>query len=259
MKRTLTVIAAVTIFLVPTTASAASRGVYAKWTLSPSAGTAQTHSGTIKFGVRGIPNATFTVVKTKADTENVELLTGATGGDWLTAKTPFGSVFGPSGPSTRIKYLKVGENSLGQTNRTVTTINFKSAVPAGYLGIAVGDLDVDKVVIQARSAKGALLTGNHLRGLASKVPFNFCNVAANKPTSCGADTPVPAWLPTGNGGTILGNDDSSDGSAGWLRPNQSVRSIKLTFSALPEVSTHSYRTWLAVLRPPAPAKPRFTG
>lgn len=247
-------------FLAPATASAASKGVYPKWTLSPGDATAQTHSGTIKFGVVGLPDATYKVVKKKKDTEEVELLTASKGGDWLTGATPFGAVFGPSGPSTTIQYLKVGEDSLSRTNQTVTTVTFKAAMPAKLLGITIGDLDVDQMAIQARGPDGSLLSGAHLSGTAKPVPFNFCAVTASKPTNCGSDTNVPKWIPNSSGGKLVGDDNSSDGSSGWLRPDRPVKSITLTFSAISDTSTHSFRLWIAALRPPAPKpRPHYTG
>lgn len=240
--------------LVPTSAAAASNGVYAKWTIKGSDLTARTRTGTIKFGVAGIPNATFKVAKHKKDTEPVELLTSTGGGDWLTGTTPFGAVFGRSGPSTKVKYLRVGEDTLDNTNRTTTKITFASAVPAGVLGIAVADLDVDKVIIRAKDASGTYLTGSQLKGTATHNTFNFCKVTRSKPTNCGNDTAVPSWLPGATGATVMGADVTSDGATAWMRPNRSIKSITMTFSGFRSVSTHSYRTWLAV-----PKSPSFTG
>lgn len=257
MKRLLIAIS-LSALLVPASASAAARGVYPKWTVvPPTVPGGVTTTGTIKFGVKGLPDATYTVVKDQFDETEVELLTGATGGDWLTSATPFGGVFGPSGPSSTIQYVKVNQNALSDTNRSVTTITFKSAFPAGLLGIAVGDLDVDKVLIQARNSRGALLTGTHLRGLARTVPFNFCAVATSIPTNCAGDTNKPTWTPTSTGGTVAGDEETSDGSAGWLRPDQAVKSITLTFSVINGLSIgdHSYRIWVAALRP-LPPKPK---
>lgn len=253
MKRLL-ILTALLALLVPASAHAASRGAYAKWTLKPSSPTARVHTGTIRFGVSGIPSATFRIAKRKSDSEAVELLTSTGGGDWLTSATPFGRVYGASGPSRTVRYLKIAEDPYGATNRTVTTITFKSAVPAGNLGIAVADLDLDKVVVTAKNSYGETLTGNQLKGTASRVTFNFCNVPSSKPTNCGSDTAVPRWLPGRHGGTVLGSDESSDGASAWLRPNQAIKSLTLTFSAFSGVGVHSYRLWLAV-----PRSPRFTG
>ena len=251
-KFTMFVVAALA--LLPASALAASSTAYAKWSLKSASPTARVHTGMIRFGLSGIPNAAFSVTKVKADTETVERLTANSGGDWLTGATQFGAVFGPSGPSSTKQYIEVGEDSLGGTNRTTTRITFKSEVPAGLLGIAIGDLDVDQMVVTAKTASGAVLSGNQLRGLAARVPFNFCNVKVSKPTNCGSDTDVPKWLPGRHGGTIKGLDSSSDGASGWLRPNRPVKSITMTFSALPGSSTHSFRLWLA-----AKARPAFTG
>ena len=129
------------------------------------------------------------------------------------------------------------------------------STPSGLLGIAVGDLDVDQMAITAKSADGATLSGAQLLGSARKVGFNFCNVKTSKPTNCGSDTAVPRWLPGRKGGTLKGNGSSTGGSTGWIRPDQPIKSITLTFSAVDSsVGTHTFRLWLA-----AKAAPAFTG
>jgi len=193
-----------------------------------------------------------TIAKRKADSEPIDRLTGLTGGDWLGTGTPFGAVFGSSKAK---QYIEVGENAYGATNRTTTTIKFASEVPAGLLGIAIGDLDVDQMVITAKGGDGSTLSGAHLLGSARKVGFNFCNVKSSKPNNCARDTAVPNLLPGRRGGTMKGNGTSTGGSTGWIRPDQPVKSITLTFSAVDSsVDTHTFRLWLA-----AKAAPAFTG
>ncbi|MEI6447151.1 MAG: carboxypeptidase-like regulatory domain-containing protein [Actinomycetes bacterium] len=237
------------IFLVPTVAVAAPKGVYPKWTISPDSPGAQTHTGTIKFGVNGIPNATYKVEKDNDDGRSVRLETSNGGGDWLTAATPFGKIFGPSGPSDSNQYLRVAQDSSGDGNVSTTTITFPSAVPVGLVGIAVGDLDVDEVTVSAADSAFRLKSGSAIQGSASPVPFNFCNVPDPKPDNCGSDTDVPTWNPGPFAGILRGTGDDSDGASGWFRPTFALRQLTLEFTGSDGYggSNHSYRTWLAAL------------
>jgi hypothetical protein len=240
---------ALALFLIPASAGASPTGVYPKWTISPADEAAQNHTGTIKFGVNGMPDATYKVEKDLDDGTPVQLLTSNAGGDWLTAATPFGKVFGPSGPSDTIQYLKVAEDSSGAENLATTTITFASGVPAGLLGVAVGDIDVDQVTVSAADTAFGLKSGPQIQGSASPVPFNFCDVPAPKPANCGADTDVPTWIPGPFAGLLIGTGSDSDGAAGWFRPSFTLKQLTLEFQIKPGESSpeHTYRTWLATL------------
>ena len=231
-------------------------GVYPAWTITPEDPEAQNHSGTIDFDIPGFPDATYTVEKSISDGDDTELATADDSGDWLTADTPFGAVFGASGPSTSIQFLKT---RVGDETTATTTITFASPVPANLLGFAVGDIDVDQVVIGGTAADGSALTGEQLAG----ATFNFCDVAEPKPESCeGVDAPfaVPTWN-TATRTVSDPADEDSDGASAWFRPTVSISSLTFTFNAVGD-SSPSYRLWLAAL-PPAVTDPvvvpAFTG
>jgi hypothetical protein len=244
----------------PSAAGAASKVVYPKWTISPSDLTAQSLRGTVKFGVKGLPNATYTVRKAEKDEEEVGLETANESEKWLSVKTPFGAVFGASGPSSTKQMLNTHEDFSSEKNSVTTKITFSSPFPANRLGIAVVDLDVDQVVIRATGANGKPISGRTLQGSARKVPFNFCAYSGPKPPSCDSDRNVPRWFPGSNGGTVKGDGDSSDGSSAWFRPNTKIKSLTLVFTGEKGsgVSSHSYGLWLAALKP-TPKRPAYTG
>lgn len=231
-------------------------GVYPAWTITPEDAAEQNHSGTIDFNIPGFPDAIYTVEKSGADGEDTELTTADASGDWLTVDTPFGAVFGPSGPSTSIQFLKTRVDD--ETTAT-TTITFASPVPASLLGFALGDIDVDQVVISGTTADGTPLTGDQLAG----TTFNFCDVAEPKPETCdGVDAPYA--IPTWNAATRTLSDpadEDSDGASASFRPTVSISSLTFTFSAISSTSP-SYRLWIAALPPAVPdteVVPAFTG
>ena len=222
-------------------APAAPVGVYPAWTLTPEDTAAQNHSGTIDFDVLGMPDATYTIDKSNDDGEDAELLTSDDSGDWLTADTPFGAVFGASGPSTTTQLLKT---RVDEDTTATTTITFATPVPANTLGFAVADIDVDQVIITGTTADGSAVTGAQLAG----TTFNFCDVAAPKPDNCdGVDAPyaVPTWNPAT--GTVSDPaDEDSDGASASFRPTVAISSLTFAFSSV-DSSSPSYRLWFAAL------------
>lgn len=213
-----------------------SPGAWPAWTITPDDPKAQDHSGTIAFGLPGMPDATYTVTKTAADDESTRLV--ANDEEYLAADTPIGQVFGASGPSTDTQFLRTAIDS-DVTESATVVVTFAAPVPAGLLGFAVGDVDVDQVVVSATQPGGAALSGEQLAGQA----FNLCD-STTQPESCEGATapfPVPTWDPAT--GTVLGSGDDSDGESAWFRPTVSVTSLTFVFSGQFDISS-SFRLWL---------------
>lgn len=225
--------------------SASAAGLYADWTISPASSSAQNHSGTISFPNALLPGATYTSNKSADDGQSTRVVTGtASDGDWLTAETPFGAVFGPSGPSTTIQYFR---QRVSTSTVATTTYTFNNPFPANRLGFAIGDIDVDNMTITATDENGDPVPGSKLVG----GTFNFCNVTVDIPTNCTAGPyPVPFWNPGPNGGTITPNPpapgiDETTGASAWFRPNVSLKTLTFVFQAYPNAGEPSYRAWFA--------------
>jgi hypothetical protein len=216
-------------------------GVYPAWTLTPEDTAVQNHTGTIDFDVVGMPDATYSVNKTNEDGESTGLTTADDSGDWFTTDTPFGAVFGASGPSTSIQYIKTRVD--GDTTAT-TTVTFASPVPANVLGFAVADIDVDQLIISGTTADGSAVTGDQFAG----TTFNYCDVAEPKPDNCdGVDAPyaVPTWNPATR--TVSDPaDEDSDGASASFRPTVAISSLTFAFSSV-SAGNPSYRLWFAAL------------
>ena len=226
-------------------------GYYPAWTISPSDSKAREFEGNIDFNLRSFPNATWTSVKTAADGESVRLVNSGSdcrasdsNCEWMTAQTPYGSVFGASGPSDAIRFLT---QRAGKTTSITTVYTFSRPAPANALGIALGDIDVDSVDVRAQDASGNVIP------LAALVPgaFNFCDVSSDRPNSCRpAPYVVPTWEPSSSGGSgkLVATGTETAGSLGWLRPTTGIKTLTLTFT--PNASgagTPSYRTWFTAL------------
>lgn len=243
---------------------------YPAWTITPSDTAAQNHSGTLKFGLGSkFPNATYTVTKSADDGEDTELLNGIDGGDWFTSATPFGKAFGPTGPNSPqvndIRYIKTRVDDDGFSTVATTTYTFKRPTPAGKLGFALSDIDVDQARITAKDDKGKQVSGKELNG---KV-FNFCNVVDGIPDECvvvnsapranrGFAYQVPVWTKYANGGLLRGaNDagDDSEGASGWFVPTVRIKSLTIVFQGV-DAGAPSYRMWVAAKVKKAAKKPK---
>lgn len=232
-----------------TAPAALAEGFYPSWTKTPESSTAQQYEGTVDFNLRLFPNATWTSVKSVDDNKSVRLYKSApdcdasgTSCEWMTRETPYGSVFGASGPSEAIRFLS---QRADKGTVITTTYTFSRPAPARALGIALGDADVDSVEVVARDASGSVIP---LAGLVPEA-FNFCEVTSDKPDECG-DAPydTPVWSETATGGLLSGTGDESTGPVGWLRPTTGVKTLTLTFRPNAVGSgTPSYRTWFTAL------------
>lgn len=226
-------------------ASAAAPGIYSSWTISPSDAAAQNHTGTIGFPNALLPGADYTSNKSSNDGESVRVATGtATYGDWLTTQTPFGALFGPSGPSTTTQFLRL---RIGTTTVSTTTYTFREPFPADRLGIAFGDIDVDFITLTATDENGDQVPGSKLVGST----FNYCDVTVDKPTDCNAGPyRIPVWTPSSNGGQITPTPPSpgiveSSGASAMFVPSVSLKTLTVVFQAYPTAGDPSYRTWFA--------------
>lgn len=224
-------------------------GFYPAWTKSPSGSSAQNYTGTVDFNLREFPDATWTSAKSVDDGESVRLYNSApncsatnTSCEWMTGQTPYGAIFGASGPSESVRFL----SQRAAKGTTITTVyTFSRPAPARALGIALGDADVDSIEVQATDTSGNVIPLPALVAAA----FNFCEVTSDKPDDCGSapyDTPV--WSETATGGLLSGTGTESTGPVGWLRPTTGIKKLTLTFRPNAVGSgTPSYRTWFTAL------------
>ena len=242
-RRSRAAIAALTTMpLLAVAASASGASFYPGWTITPSGSTgekAQVHNGTVVFGVKGFPaGGSFTNVTTADDQQAVRL--GSS--DVIVAGTPWAGVFGPSQGA---QYLSVRVTRSTGTVATAT-YEFDSPLPPGSWGFTLGDIDVDRADITARTGGGELLTGAELAGSVGNagVPYNFDGIAS---------TTLPAWSPASGGGALVGANTSAgetEGDSGWFMPSRPVRELTVSFQAQVGGGSPSYRTWFAVVAYP---------
>jgi hypothetical protein len=218
--------------------AATAPGAWPTWTMTPEDPAARDHQGTIAFGLPGMPDATFTVTKTVDDGESTRLRPNDE--EYIAAGTPMGAVFGGSGPSTSTQFLQTRVSTPDDSVATIT-VTFASAVPAGLLGFAVNDVDVDQLVIGGTQPGGSTLSGGQLQGAA----FNLCDTADAPPSCEGVVAPfdLPTWDPATR--TLTGSDDDTDGAAAWFQPSVPVSSLTFEFSGLEGSGAPSFRLWLA--------------
>ena len=211
--------------------------VYPTWTIAPSGSTgekAQEHAGTVSFGVKAFPSGgTFTNAKSADDQEPVRLSSS----DVIVAATPWGGVFGSSAGH---RYLSV---RVTRPTTATATYEFTQPLPPGNWGFTLGDIDVDRVDITARTGSGELLTGTEIAGSVGNagVPYNFEGVAS---------TTLPSWAPGASGGSLVGANGpagETEGDSGWFMPSRPVRELTITFQAQVGGGSPSYRTWFAVV------------
>jgi LPXTG-motif cell wall-anchored protein len=194
-------------------------------------------AGNITLGDTAVGGAGFTYVENLGISEAyIESVNERE--DWFTAETPPGLVFGPNGPSDVENVITLSNDN---ANEGVLTITFNNPVPAGELGVAIGDLDSneesesesDRALVEATTGAGADLTSAELNGAV----FNMCNVTVNAdmPTDCEATqlTTAPVMTePTATSVKFSGNTVLSDGTGefGWVHPTTDVKSVTITWN-----------------------------
>lgn len=250
--KTIVVAASAALTLTAGVAFAATQNIerYPTWTISPDNAAAKNHKGKLTFGLGGkFPDAGYTVKKSVYDGEDTELLNGADGEDWFTKDTPFGAEFGPTGPKApevnKVRYIKIRVDRSEDQSVATATYSFERPTPAGKLGFAVSDIDLDRLQITAKDASGRAVAGSDLAGDV----FNFCDVpAAGRPPECGGsrNTITPRLKNTSNGVILTGrNDNDTEGAAAWFKPTVRIKRITFVFRGESESGSPSYRTWFA--------------
>jgi LPXTG-motif cell wall-anchored protein len=211
-------------------------------------------SGNITIGDTTVGGASFTYVDDNTNSYSyIESVNEK--GDWLTAETPPGVVFGANGPSDTENVITL--DSDGGTHG-VLVITFDHAVPANELGVTIGDIDSanisdpdqsDRVLVEAKSGAGADLTSAELSGEA----FNMCDVTVNAdmPSNCSdtQDTHVPTMsTPTATSVKFSGDvtTSSETGDYAWVHPTTDVKSVTLTWDSNATGST--IRAFVAVTK-----------
>jgi LPXTG-motif cell wall-anchored protein len=209
-------------------------------------------SGNITLGDTAVGGAGFTYVENLGSSvAYIESVNDRK--DWFTAETPPGLVFGPNGPSDVENVITLSNEN---ANEGVLTITFNNPVPAGELGVAIGDLDSDqtadpafsdRALVEATTGAGADLTSAELNGAV----FNMCNVTVNAdmPADCEATqiTVVPVMTePTATSVKFSGDTLLSDGTGeyGWVFPTTDVKSVTITWNGWDDGS--SARVFVAV-------------
>ena len=235
MRRHLVVLLPVTILATTLTAAIATSsvqavggtGVYGGWTLaSGSSASGDFNLGTNVNGFQ-VPAASWT-----SSASSVTFPTGAS--TWLGPTTPFGSYFGSS---QNRAYMNQGLAPASAPS--VITYTFDSVTPSGTWGFALGDIDADRVKVEAEDSLGnSVPTGDWYQS-----SFNYCNVSP-KPSGCpaGSHTDQPVWNPVTQ--TLTGNGSDTSGAAAWFMPSASIKTLTFTFSRITGIPV--YQTWFAV-------------
>lgn len=198
-------------------------------------------SGGITIGNQTVGGASFTFTANTGTTGYADIESVNDKGEWLTAETPPGVVFGGNGPSDTENVITLASEG-GPVNGTMV-ITFDNSVPAGELGVTLGDIDSanvsdpdesDRVSVEAKNGAGADLTSAELNGEV----FNICDVTVNAdmPSDCGdtQDTHVPLIsTPTATSVKFSGDDTTSSdtGDYAWVHPTTDVKSVTLTWDS----------------------------
>ena len=198
-------------------------------------------SGTIAFGDATVKSADFTYDVAAPGLATSYLENTSSKGDWFTANTPPGEVFGPNGPSGSENMIILDAN--GVVAVSTLTLTFNAPVPANELAVVAVDVDgdgtslltdADQVTIEATTGDNTALTSAELNGEG----FSFCDVPVNAsmPDNCGGVQNTSAvQLTTPTATSVEFNPDladaTDDGPSGWIHPTASVKSVKLTWTS----------------------------
>jgi SdrD B-like domain/Bacterial Ig domain len=187
-------------------------------------------AGTVRIPVAGFPDAAF---RTSSST----VLVGSGLAAYLNADTPVGARYG----SSRGKPYVNLRTTLGGSP-SVTTLDFERPTPAGTWAFTLGDVDADRVRVEARGADGTPLSATQLGWQGA---FNYCQ-GSPRPSTCagpGPFTDLPVWHP--DSGTLVGNGIDTSGASGWFQPLVPVSSVTLTFSV--QTGIPIYQLWTSAL------------
>jgi len=206
-----------------TAAQAASGSAYGTWSVAGG-------SGTMRIPVDGFPSAAFR-------TSSSGVLVGTGLSAFLNTDTPVGARYGSSRGRAYVNL----RTAVGGAP-SVSTLSFERPTPAGTWAFTLGDVDADRVEVQARGADGTPLTATQLGWQGA---FNYCQ-GTPKPATCTGPGPfndLPVWEPRGS--TLVGNGADTSGASGWFQPLVPVSSITLTFSV--QTGIPIYQLWTSAL------------
>lgn len=172
-------------------------------------------SGTLTFGVLGFPaSATYTVGLNGPSTITSRTrLTSDSASENIVAESPWGRRYGATIAGDG---LRVRQDTSEADTPIRTTIAFAGTVRPGAWGFAIGDVDVDRVVVGGTNAAGAL-TGEELQG---SVPTG--EVVFSQTTGDLVPDAV-AWNIATRAFTGAGS--SASGTGVWLQPGVDVSTV----------------------------------
>ncbi|MBS2533252.1 hypothetical protein KGQ20_10750 [Catenulispora sp. NF23] len=163
---------------------------------------------------------------------------------FLNGSTPFAQVFG----SSQGKPYALLRSAKG-LNPSTTVLHFDRPLVPGSWGFALGDVDAEKVRVNAYDAAGDQVPTSALGFQGS---FNYCQ-GTPLPSSCGGtpSTDEPNWDP--GSAYLVGNVADTNGASGWFRPTARITTLEL-YSVV-QTGIPAYQFWLAALdQPPAARK-----
>lgn len=163
---------------------------------------------------------------TVASTKDLATATSAV----LPADRGFGSIYGSS---SGFSYITV--NSVD----TTTTITFSAEVPAGEIGLALGDIDAEELVVSMQNGTSVALSGAQM---GVQAPFNYDNTDTSLPTISVGTTSVTLFEP---GCPDISGKCNTAGATGWFKPTVAVQTITIESTRRPTVVSASYQIWLA--------------
>ncbi len=185
-------------------------------------------TGTITLPA-GYPQATITTTVGNVSTSSVDNL----------VRSPFKTFFtagGTAGTSSPHLSLSGGQTSSQTPN--VITITFDRAIPANHLGMNLGDVDVETVVIEmAQNIDGTL---------SPLTPAQMGFQETYNSTTSGTDVPVKTSDDAANTITLTGTGGDTNGASAWFIPETSVTQITLTSQI---TSFGRFYLWFAAIRP----------
>ncbi|MHA6760168.1 hypothetical protein [Streptacidiphilus sp. PAMC 29251] len=156
---------------------------------------------------------------------------------FLGSSTPVGRRYGSSQGRP---YVNIAA-ATGQTP-SVTSLDFAAPTPAGTWAFTLGDVDADRVQVEAFGANGQPLSSAQLGWQGA---FNYCTNSP-KPSSCVGPGPfndVPVWHP--DTATLVGNFIDTNGASGWFQPTVPVTRLTLTYSV--QIGFPIFQLWTSSL------------
>lgn len=179
--------------------------------------------------------ATFPGGNPTATITSGETMTRVSGASvFLPADRGFGVVYGSS---KDFPYLSVNGTS------TTTTITFSSELPAGEIGIALGDIDAEKLVVTMQRGNASALTSAEM---GAQTPFNHTTISGPTPTVT-PDTPGANQVTIEDAGCVepvpQNTQCDTDGATAWFQPTVGVQVV--TISSTSKVGFPRFQLWMA--------------